>query len=134
MSDQSSIHDTSHFPIVYFYGSSVRPGYGDAWCAEMDALSAGDDPFVLIYVAGGPEEELEDRAKRGAWLKANKSLVEGKLLALIHVEPDDAKRAVLEKMLPKLVQAFGTPQAARGSQVDAEDLARLALAGGKIGE
>lgn len=113
MSQQPKVHDTSDFPIVRFDGASIYNGYSSAWCAEMDELVACGKPFVLIYVAGGPEETLDDRAQRGVWLKTHKETLGGTLLALIHVEPDSDKRAQLEAMLPKLVQAFGTPQSTR---------------------
>ncbi|MFK1457088.1 hypothetical protein ACIUY0_32645, partial [Pseudomonas aeruginosa] len=35
-------------------------------------------------------------------------------------------------MLPKLVQAFGTPQSTRATHADAEALARYVLAGGRV--
>ena len=132
MSQQPKVHDTSDFPIVRFDGASIYNGYSSAWCAEMDELVACGKPFVLIYVAGGPEETLDDRAQRGVWLKNQKEVIDGILLALIHVEPEPAKRAQLENMLPKLAQAFGIPQAARASLDDAEALARHVLAGGRV--
>ncbi|WP_238897680.1 GntR family transcriptional regulator [Achromobacter xylosoxidans] len=132
MSQQPKVHDTSDFPIVRFDGASIYDGYGSAWCAEMDELVARGKPFVLIYVAGGPEEAQDDRVKRGVWLKTHKETLGDTLLALIHVEPEPAKRAQLEAMLPKLVQAFGTPQAARATHADAEALARHVLAGGRV--
>ena len=132
MSQQPKVHDISDFPIVRFNGANIYDGYGSAWCAEMDELVARRKPFVLIYVAGGPEEALDDRAQRGVWLKTHKETLGGTLLALIHVEPELDKRAQLEAMLPKLVQAFGTPQSTRASHADAEALARHVLAGGRI--
>ena len=132
MPQQPIVHDASDFPLVHFDGASIYDGYAAAWCAEMDEFVARGKPFVLIYTAGGPEEAQDDRVKRGAWLKTHKGALEGSLLALIHVEPEPAKRAQLEAMLPKLVQAFGTPQAARASRADAEALGRHILAGGRI--
>lgn len=132
MSQQPKVHDTSDFPIVRFDGASIYNGYSSAWCAEMDELVACGKPFVLIYVAGGPEETLDDRAQRGVWLKTHKETLGGTLLALIHVEPDSDKRAQLEAMLPKLIQAFGTPQSTRATHADAEALARYVLAGGRV--
>jgi hypothetical protein len=71
---------------------------------------------------------------RGAWLKSHKEMLDGILLALIHVEPEPTKRAQLEEMLPMLVKAFGTPQAARASRDEAESLGRHVLAGGRMND
>ena len=132
MTADTEIHDTSDFPIVRFLSGMAHAGYGDAWCAEMDALLDRNMPFVLIYLAAEREEGHEDRKKRGAWLKANKDTLAGKCLALIIVEPDATKRAELEAMFPNLVRAFGTPQAARATHAEAEALGRHILAGGSL--
>lgn len=132
MAAEAEIHDTSDFPIVRFLSDKSHEGYGDAWCAEMDALVGRNEPFVLIYLAAEREEGHEDRKKRGAWLKANKDVLAGKCLALIIVEPDAEKRAALEAMFPNLVRAFGTPQAARATQAEAEALGRHLLSGGTL--
>ena len=132
---QPKVHDASDFPIVRLEVSSIYEGYGASWCAEMDEFLARGKPFVLIYVhAGGPDEAHDDRVMRGAWLKSHKEMLDGILLALIHVEPEPTKRAQLEEMLPKLVKAFGTPQAARASRDEAEALGRHVLAGGRMND
>ena len=131
---QPKVHDASDFPIVRFEGSSIYEGYGAPWCAEMDEFLARGKPFILIYVAGGPDEAHDDRVMRGAWLKSHKEMLDGILLALIHVEPEPTKRAQLEEMLPMLVKAFGTPQAARASRDEAEALGRHVLAGGRMND
>lgn len=129
---ETEIHDTSDFPIVRFLPDKAHEGYGVAWCAEMDALLSRAEPFVLIYLAAEREEGHEDRKKRGAWLKANKHALAGKCLALIIVEPNAERRAELEAMFPNLVRAFGTPQAARATQAEAEVVGRHLLAGGTL--
>ncbi|QBP14119.1 GntR family transcriptional regulator [Cupriavidus metallidurans] len=127
------VHDLKDFPIVRFDAASIYEGYGDRWCDEMDELLARNQPFVLIYLAIGDESDA-DRFKRGAWLKRNKDAMALNLLALIHVEPNEEKRQKLQTMLPKLVVAFGTPQAARASVSEAEALARQLLAGDALCE
>ena len=116
MSQQPKVHDTSDFPIVRFDGASIYNGYSSAWCAEMDELVACGKPFVLIYVAGGPEETLDDRAqprrlaedsqRRRLAAHCSRSSTSNRVRIM---------RAQLETMLPKLVQAFGTPQSTRAT-------------------
>jgi hypothetical protein len=124
-----SLHDTADFPLVRFRSDIAEAGYGPAWCADMDALVEGNAPFVLVYPKAERDEAHEDRKVRGAWLKQNKDQLAGTCLALIVVEPDAARRADLEAMLPNLVRAFGTPQVATASLEDAELAARRLLAG-----
>ncbi|USI75131.1 GntR family transcriptional regulator [Sphingomonas morindae] len=123
-----SLHDVTDFPLVRFRSEAADPGYGPAWCAEMDALLEGRARFVLIYPKAERDEAHEDRKARGVWLKQNKDQLVGVCLALIVVEPDPARRAELEAMLPNLVRAFGTPQVATASTEDAQTLARRLLA------
>ncbi len=82
------LHDVSAFPIVRFQASHIYKGCGDVWCAEMDLLVAGEDPFVLVYLPALQEEDHQDRKMRGIWLKTNKDMLAGKCVALIIVEPD----------------------------------------------
>lgn len=131
---ETRIHDVSDFPIVRFEADQAYEGYANAWCKEMDALMARQEPHVLIYLAASRQESHEDYKMRGAWLKANKGALAQKCLALIVVEPDAEKRAALEAMFPNLVRAFGTPQAARPTQAEAEALGRHVLAGGSVGD
>ena len=132
---QPKVHDASDFPIVRLERSSIYEGYGALWCAEMDEFLARGKPFVLIYVhAGGPDEAHDDRVMRAAWLKSHKEMLDGILLAVIHVEPEPTKRAQLEKKLPMLAKAFGTPQAVRASRDEAEALGRHVLAGGRMND
>ncbi|WP_266064079.1 GntR family transcriptional regulator [Brucella intermedia] len=128
------LHDVRDFPIVRFQAHQVYKGCGDVWCAEMDILLARDEPFALIYLPATREEDHEDRKMRGIWLKANKDALSGKCVALVVVEPDNGKRAELAAMLPNLERAFGTPQAARATQEEAEALARHVLAGGTLAD
>jgi hypothetical protein len=94
----------------------------------MDALIEGRARFVLIYPKAERDEAHEDRKVRGAWLKQNKDRLAELCLGLIVVEPDAARRAELEAMLPNLVRAFGTPQVATASMEEAQVLARRLLA------
>lgn len=128
------LHDVSEFPIVRFQANQIYKGCGDVWCAEMDLLLTRNEPFVLIYLPATRDEDHEDRKMRGLWLKSNKDALSGKCLGLIVVEPDDKKRAALEAMLPNLVHAFGTPQAARATQAEAEALGHHVLVGGSLGD
>lgn len=123
-----SLHDIADFPVVRFRSVAAHPGYGPAWCAEMDALIEGRARFVLIYPKAERDEAHEDRKVRGAWLKQNKDRLAELCLGLIVVEPDAARRAELEAMLPNLVRAFGTPQVATASMEEAQVLARRLLA------
>jgi hypothetical protein len=124
-----SLHDTADFPLVRFRSDIAEAGYGPTWCEEMDYLVEGNKPFVLIYPKAERDETHEDRKVRGAWLKQNKDHLAGTCLALIVVEPDATRRAELKAILPNLVRAFGTPQAATASLEDAVMLARRLLVG-----
>ena len=130
MTDPSfRIHDTSDFPLIRYRLEAMQPGYGPAWCAEMDALVGGDRAYVMIFPEGRREEEHEDRKLRGQWLKRNKDALARTCLGLIVVEPDAERRAALEIQFPQLRKAFGAPQMAAASQIEAEIVGRRLLAG-----
>lgn len=126
------VHSSENFPIVEWDSASIYPGYATAWCSDMDDLLKQDRPFVLIYSGGDGNETSSDRMLRGTWLREHKSIMAHRLLALIHVEPDLQKRQMLEEMLPKLVSAFGTSQAARADKAEAIALAHSVLATGRL--
>jgi hypothetical protein len=122
-----AVHDFAQFPLVRFRPESICPGYGPAWCADMDALIARGERFVLIYPPITADETLEDRKCRCAWLRDTRSACGAVCVALVAIEPDAARRRVLEHRLPGLARAFGTNPAVAPSLVQAEALGQHLL-------
>lgn len=127
-----TIHDLTGFPLVRLRPDAAIPGYGAAWCAEMNELLARRERFVLIYPPAERREDHEDRKLRGLWLKQNKDALAGVCLALIVVEPDPGTRTALEAHIAGAVRAFGTPQSVLASLAEAEELGRRLLAGAPL--
>lgn len=104
------LHDARDFPLVRSGLSPAREGHGVDWCADMDQLMAQDRRFILIDHAMDHDESHEDRKIRGAWMKRHREVLARLCIARIIIEPDPARRAALQAMLPKLNQAFGIVQ------------------------
>ncbi|UHC17022.1 hypothetical protein LRS73_03660 [Methylobacterium currus] len=124
-----TIHDMSCFPLVRARPEAVRPGYAAAWIAEMDALLAQGQDFVLLFTERRPEERHEDRKRRGLWLKHNKDALARSCLSLIVVEPDAVARVALAAQAALTAKAFGTRMDVVATHEDAGSLANRLLSG-----
>lgn len=122
-----TIHDVSCFPLVRARPDAVRPGYATAWIAEMDALLAHGEGFVLLFTEGRPEETHEDRKRRGLWLKHHKDALARTCRSLIVVEPDAGARVALAAQAALTSKAFGTRMDVVATRDDANGLATRLL-------
>ncbi len=122
-----TIHDVSSFPLVRARPEAVRPGYAAAWIAEMDALLAQGQDFVLLFTDGRPEETHEDRKCRGLWLKRHKDALARTCRSLIVVEPDAGARVALAAQAVLTSKAFGTRMDVVATCDDADNLANRLL-------
>jgi hypothetical protein len=102
------LHDIARFPLVLAKGDT-SPGYAAQWEREMQALMGHGKPFVLIHPQARAEEAHEDRKRRGVWLKQNKQALGICYKAVISIEPDDERRAVLAAQSAMAERAFGIP-------------------------
>ncbi|MGB8418428.1 hypothetical protein [Paraburkholderia sp.] len=126
------VHDLESFPVVWSRRSAIKPGYAAQWENEMDALLKGEQPFVIIFEEGQPDETHDDRKTRGLWLKRNKHGLGGLCKAVVAIEPDAIKRTALKAQSALAAKAFGVAMEIVASKEAAQTLARqlLAHAGG----
>jgi hypothetical protein len=122
-----TIHDVSRFPLVLASGDAP-PGYAAQWAAEMQALIAHGQPFVVVHADARADEAHEDRKQRGIWLKHHKQALAALCRAVISVEPDALRRAALAAQSLIAEKAFGVPMrtAPTVEQACAEGLRLLA--------
>ena len=94
----------------------------------MDRL-VEDPPFVLLFPSLDTGEPQEDYKARGLWLKRNHERLARTCRLLATVEPDDARRAELQRLLDKRALAFGVPQVLARDLAEAETRCWHALEG-----
>ncbi|CAN7719926.1 hypothetical protein LJR251_005967 [Rhizobium rhizogenes] len=116
------IHDISAFPIVFQRADAVRPGYAAQWEREMDVLLQAFTAFVIILQQGQAEQSNADVRSRALWLERNRELSAAVCKAVIGIECDSAKQAVLT------ADAFGTKLEIAASYEEAASAARANLA------
>lgn len=124
-----TVYDITEFPIVTVRNGAIVPGYAAQWEAELDALVAQPQPFVLLFPAGRPEEEShEDRKRRMGWFKANKQRLADVCRGLISVEPDERERQQANARAGDLAKVFGVAVETTSTLDEAQALARQLLA------
>lgn len=125
--DGFRIYDMSAWPIVMLRSGAQAPGYALQWAHEMDALLARKRPFVMLHGVQGESEAHEDRRVRAIWLKENKAALIEHCRALVHVEPNPARRLAIRAEVAIAVQAFKVPMEIVASFEEALAVARRAL-------
>ncbi|WOD30017.1 GntR family transcriptional regulator [Alloalcanivorax xenomutans] len=126
--DDFEIHDISAFPVVRFFPESLPEGYALRWEEEMDALIAQPEPFVvLLGNAEVAEETHQDRKRRTLWLKRNRDALARACKGMVGVQPNAAKRLVMQTQSAALAGLFNVPLRVVASVEEAERLGRVFL-------
>ena len=86
---QFELHDVQSFPQVTFLNHLTYEGFASQWIAEMESLLQLRKKFVIIFPAGGENENREDRKLRGIWLKENKPQMLRLCAGLVVIEPEE---------------------------------------------
>jgi hypothetical protein len=121
------LHDVSEFPIVRFDTSRARPGYAPRWIAEMEAVLARGEPFVLV--AGGVVEDGPgDRKARSLFLKSHRAELARWCRAIVGIEPNPIARAARKAQAAVLARAFGIEMTFVATAEEATTTARERLA------
>lgn len=121
--------DLTAFPLVRLDVARRNEAGGNAaFMAEMDALLAAGAPFVIVSEGAEPEEPPEATQARGRWYRSRHDALAATCRGMAHVEPDPARRAVLEAQMGKLARAFPVPVAVLPDAATAEAWAALRLA------
>jgi hypothetical protein len=143
MSTQTSsvfaLHDVHDFPFVRTTALERAPGSGVPWQAEMQALLARSQPFVIFYPSfhtgeapamdEGTQAQLhQDRKVRVLWLKQYRQQLAAFCKGLITIEPDPQRYAEEAARYPAMEKAFGVPLRVAASRPEAEAMGRLLLA------
>lgn len=124
-----TLHDTTDFPIVRLRGRGLPEGYAAQWAAEMDALLAHGEPFVLLFLDTVENEAHEDQKRRTVWLKQNKKALAATCRGIVSIEPDRATRLVNRAQGAALALAFGLKLKIVADAAAADTLAHRLLAG-----
>ena len=127
------LHDVSAFPVVRFDTSRATPGYATQWIAELEALLARGEPFVLV-ADGGVRDDGADRKARMLFLKARRADLARVCRAIVGVEPNALVRAARSAQAVVLAKAFGLEMVFAASEAEALAVARSRLGAGSSGE
>jgi len=125
--DGFRIYDISAWPIVMLRSGARVPGYALQWMQEMDALLARKQPFAMLHGVQAEDEAPEDRRLRAIWLKENKAALAEHCRALVHVEPNAARRMAIQAEVAIAVRAFKLPMEIVASFEEALAVAGRAL-------
>lgn len=120
---QFELHDVQSFPQVTFLNHLTYEGFASQWIAEMESLLQLRKKFVIIFPAGGENENREDRKLRGIWLKENKPQMLRLCAGLVVIEPEEIQRKRLEQQAAAATQSFGVSYYFAADQQTAETLA-----------
>ncbi|MEO3715583.1 hypothetical protein [Roseateles flavus] len=119
-----TVFDITAFPIITMRNEAIAPGYTVQWEAELNALTAQPQPFVLLFPAGRPEQEgQEDGKRRMIWFKANRRRLTSVCKGLISVEPDEGERRQAHARAGELAAFFGLPVETTSTIDEAQALA-----------
>jgi hypothetical protein len=103
------LHDMSGFPFVALRSSACTPGFGATWGAEMDAMPAAGEPFVVAFEPSAIDETPEDFRLRAQWFKVNRQLLAGRCAGMVAIVPSAEQREGLADDLAKRSHGFGAP-------------------------
>ncbi|WP_370680878.1 hypothetical protein [Comamonas sp. GB3 AK4-5] len=134
-----ALHDVRDFPFVHTTALERSPGSGVPWQAEMQALLARGEHFVIFYPsfhsgeqpapdAGTQAQLQQDRKARALWLKQYRQQLARFCKGLITIEPDAQHYALEAARYPAMEKAFGVPLRVAASRQEAEAMGRLLLA------
>lgn len=129
MADTFVFYDVSDFPIVRISGRALPIGYGQQWCAEMDALLARGEPFAFVFLDSAENPAHDDQKAQMQWLKKNKRRLAELCRGAVAVEPDRAKRVLKRAQGLVAMAAFGLRFSVAPDRAEADARARRLLGG-----
>ncbi|MBN3789427.1 ATP--cob(I)alamin adenosyltransferase [Burkholderia sp. Ac-20353] len=124
---------TTEFPFVWMHYTRSRQSDPMAMLAELDALLARRERFVILTddvpAAGNREsEDHEVRKQLTLWSKANRARSREWIPAMIAIEPDVQLRAAIAAFADTFEKVWGYPLNVAENRDDALAQARQLLA------
>lgn len=127
-------YDVRDFPIVRIAGRNLPHGYVTQWIAEMDALLAHGEPFVLVFLNTVQNPAHEDQKGMMLWIKAHKRELARLCRVMISIEPDRLQRLAKRAQGLALVIALGFRFVVVADETRALELAARALVGETVSD
>jgi hypothetical protein len=122
------VHDISRFPLVIVRLDTLLPGFAPQWEAEMDALIAHAQSFVVIH-HGTPLDETDDqRQRRARWLSQRQDALQPLCKMRIFVEVSMTRRAAAIVRCRAAMHASGVPYRVVATMDEAHAIAAHRLA------
>ncbi|MBN3841655.1 MULTISPECIES: ATP--cob(I)alamin adenosyltransferase [Burkholderia] len=123
---------TTEFPFVWLRYSGSTHTDPARLIAELDALLARREPFVLLTddAPSGDDRGADDhelRKQLAKWSKANRAQSREWIPAMIAIEPDASRRVALNAFSGAFEKVWGYPLSATENRDDALALARRLL-------
>ncbi|KFG96911.1 ATP:cob(I)alamin adenosyltransferase [Burkholderia paludis] len=124
---------TTEFPFVWLRYSGAAPTNPACLLAELDALLARRERFVLLTddAPSGDDRGADDhelRKQLAKWSKANRAQSREWIPAMIAIEPDASRRVALDAFSDAFEKVWGYPLNAAADRDDALALAQRLLA------
>jgi len=123
-----SIIDIDSFPIACLEGARLAPGDGPRIIADLEALLAHGEPFVLVLDGSAPTRQPEEDKQRMLWLKEHRQRFAATCKGVISVAADAQRFALVQKQTEGLGAALGIHFFAVQGLPAAQSLARTLLA------
>ena len=123
--------DFSAFPLVWMRRAADASVPPDMLFAQLDALLARQQAFVILSEEGfdedGHEHPQEERKRASLWMKQNKAAIRAYIQGMVLVEPSAAKRLAGKAFAVMFGKFWGYPLHFGTSRDDALDIAQHLL-------
>jgi len=124
--------DGTHFPLVWMQIATPGKNPEDSSFAELEALLARKEVFVLLndegLDKGNHEHSPEEMKQTSLWMQSHKSDLQGVVKASVHIEPSIEKRPVSKASAvvhaKSRVTPCSRPPPRRGSGIGADAVGR----------
>ena len=123
--------NSSDFPLVWM-NLAQEPGHDHQ--KDFDAFEANlrrDEPFVILSDTAPPAEEHqhspEEKKRLALWMKKHKAQLRKQVLAMIQIEPSQAKRLGYKAFAALFAKFWGYPLLLAASREEAVEMARALL-------
>lgn len=123
--------NSSDFPLVWM-NLAQEPGHDHQ--KDFDAFEANlrrDEPFVILSDTAPPAEEHqhspEEKKRLALWMKKHKAQLRKQVLAMIQIEPNQAKRLGYKAFAVLFAKFWGYPLLLAASREEAVEMARALL-------
>ena len=110
--------DDDAFPIVRMHYNAAGDGDG---LALFDQLLAREQPFVVLALSAGPEDQQtgEESRQLSRWMKRRREPLQRLVKAIVLVEPQPTRRFIARASAPVFDKLWGCPLLVTDSETEA---------------